>query len=371
MDLETLKEHFELAPSDEAHCRELLSLVRPEFPRLSELFQTCLLAQRGAREPLAAARQLPRLGRTFLAWLEQLLQGPWDQTYYQRRCREGRFLARIGLAQRHVVTAIAMIRIELQKLARGTADPRACRTSLDKAIDFDLAIMADAQREEELLAQALRERSATTGQLVGTMGHELRSPLSVMESSLFILQGQHAADERVQKHLDRIGQQIALANRKIIGMLDLIRDRPLHRQRLRVAEVVEPAVAHAAIPARIQVILEGLETTPDVVGDLERLEELLGNLLENALEAIGEAPGEIRISGRRGSDQDVVLSLEDSGPGVDAWLLPRLFEPLATGRPGRLGMGLALVRRIALLHQGRVEYSSGPPHRFVVSLPQA
>src|SRR5208283_1150476 len=143
---ESLKEHFELATVDEAQLRSLLPLVRPEFQRLSQVFQSRLLSQRDAREPLAAARQLPRLGRTFVTWLEQLLQGPWDRTYYERRCREGRFLARIGLAQRHVVTAVGVIRIELDGLAQRAPDPRAARTALDKIIDFDLAIMADAQR---------------------------------------------------------------------------------------------------------------------------------------------------------------------------------------------------------------------------------
>jgi signal transduction histidine kinase len=275
------------------------------------------------------------------------------------------------LGQHHVVTALGAVRIELAALAQATSDPGRCREALDKAIDFDLAIMAGAQREEELLVQAQSERATTMGMLVGTMCHELRNPLSVMESSVFLLQGHLGDDPRAQKHLDRISQQIGLSERRIGGMLDLIRDRPLRLRRLKLAEVLGPAVAQAAVPTWIRVTLAGLEDAPDISGDLKRLLELFGQLLQNALQAIGEAAGEIRITGQRGPDQDVLISIADSGPGVPAWLLPKLFEPLSTSHSGQLGLGLAQVRRAAELHRGRVEYHPGPPHRFTVSLPQA
>lgn len=371
MKLQSLRDYFELTDDEGARLRELLPLVRPEFPRLGRLFEDTLLSQRGARQAFGAARQLHRLGRTFLVWLEQLLAGPWDQAYFERRSREGRFLARIGLAQHHVVTALDAVRIELAACARDTADPLLCRAALDKALDFDMAIMAGAQREEELLARAQTERATTMGLLVGTMCHELRNPLSVMESSVFLLQGQLGDDPRVQKHLDRISQQIGLAERRIGGMLDLIRDRPLRARRLELSEVLGPAVAQAAVPAWIRVTLEGPEDAPEIAGDLKRLLELFGQLLQNALQAIGESAGEIRITSRRGPDQDILVSVADSGPGVPAWLLPKLFEPLVTSHTGQLGLGLAQVRRIAELHRGRVEYHPGPPHRFTVSLPLA
>ena len=84
---------------------------------------------------------------------------------------------------------------------------------------------------EDLLSRATRsERLATFGQLVGSIGHELRNPLGVIESSLFLLRGRAGDDDRVKKHLDRIGEQVRLSNQIISGLLDMVRDRPLPRE---------------------------------------------------------------------------------------------------------------------------------------------
>ena len=107
------------------------------------------------------------------------------------------------------------------------------RTALGKILDLELAIMLHTYRDDLLAQQARIERLSTFGQLVGSIGHDLRNPLGVIETSLYILRGRVGEDERATKHLDRIGEQLGVANGIITNLLDMIRNRPLQRERVR------------------------------------------------------------------------------------------------------------------------------------------
>src|SRR3954453_19632886 len=111
---------------------------------------------------------------------------------------------------------------------RNPEELRKARIAVGKILDLELAIMLHTYREDLLSQQARAERLSTFGQLVGSIGHELRNPLGVMESSLYILKGRLPKDdERATKHVDRIGEQLAVANTIITDLLDMIRDKPL------------------------------------------------------------------------------------------------------------------------------------------------
>jgi signal transduction histidine kinase len=235
-------------------------------------------------------------------------------------------------------------------------------------LDLELAVMLHTYRED-LVAQRERiERLSTFGQLAGAIGHELRNPLGVMESSLYILKGRLAGDERAMKHLGRIGDQVTISNQIINTLLDLIRDRPLVRERVRLAEILAAARDGVPVPEGVEIEVSEVEGLPEVEGDAGQLRQVLVNLLENAVHAAGER-GQVRVTGVRG-DTTVELTVEDSGPGVDPSVRKRLFEPLVTTKEKGIGLGLALVRRIVERHEGTVAYEGGDGRpRFVVRLP--
>jgi signal transduction histidine kinase len=106
-----------------------------------------------------------------------------------------------------------------------------------------------------------------------------------------------------------------------------------------------------------------------VDGDPVQLRQVFVNLLENAVFAASPA-GEVGVVGRRAEDA-VEIAVEDSGPGVDAATRRRLFEPLITTKERGIGLGLALVKRIAERHGGSVGYSDRPGGgaRFTIRLP--
>jgi signal transduction histidine kinase len=204
---------------------------------------------------------------------------------------------------------------------------------------------------------------------VGSIGHELRNPLGVIESSLYILRGRLGDDERVRKHAERISEQLGIANQIISDLLDMIRDRPLEREKARPAELVDAAVALVKRPPEVKLELEGLAALPEILADASKLRQVLVNLLDNAVHAVGAA-GEVRVSGRVEGEK-VMLAVEDTGPGVDPSIRGRLFEPLITTKAKGIGLGLPLVRRIVERHGGTVSYESRTQGgaRFVVRLP--
>ncbi|WPB81531.1 protoglobin domain-containing protein [Archangium violaceum] len=372
---EELKRYVGFGADDEHALRSLHELARHEFPAISEVFYDRILEHEGARSALAGESQVGHLKVTLVAWMEQLLRGPWDEEYFLLRCRIGRMHVRIALPQHYMFGAMNILRQELnriidQRYVQQPAQLCIARMALGKILDLELAIMLHTYREDLLAQQARSERLSTFGQLVGSIGHELRNPLGVIETSLFILKGRPlATDERAAKHLGRIGEQVTLANRIVTDLLDMIRDRPLKREPLRLDEVWKDALTSVHAPEAVSLRAEGLEGLPTLQGDPGQMRQVFVNLLENAVQAVGEK-GEVVLSASAGPEK-VELVLEDTGPGVSDTIRRRIFEPLMTTKARGIGLGLPLVKRIIERHGGSITYAPREGHgaRFVLRLP--
>src|SRR5262245_46243207 len=344
---EELKRYVGFTDRDEAALRSIYPHALPELARIATVFYDRILAHEGARKALEGGESVVgRLKVTLVAWLDSLLQGPWDEAYYERRARIGRVHVRIALPQQYMFGAMNVLRQELNGLLdRQFIDSpdvlRSTRLALGKILDLELAIMLHTYREDLLAQQSRVERLSTFGQLIGSIGHELRNPLSVIETSLYILKGRTGDDERAQKHVGRIGEQLVIANDIITKLLDMIRDRPLQRSPVDLAALAHGAAESIPRPPEVSLTFTGLEGLPEVAGDPVQLRQVLVNLVENAVHAASPA-GQVRISGSSGEAQ-VVLTVEDSGKGVDESIRARLFEPLITTKAKGIGLGLALV----------------------------
>jgi len=370
--LEELQRYVGFTAADGEALRALHPVAEPQFQRISDVFYDRILKHEGARKALEGGEsQVGHLKHTLVAWMDELLRGPWDQPYFERRARIGRKHVAIALPQHYMFGAMNVLRQELNAVIdRAYLDRpeqlRAARVALGKILDLELAVMLHTYREDLLSQQARSERLSTFGQLIGSIGHELRNPLGVMESSLYILKGRVTEDERARKHLDRIGEQLGIANSIIKDLLDMIRDRPLVAGRLHLREVLESAVDQL----QLAVALEPVAQLPEVEGDPSQLRQVFVNLLDNAAHAAGPA-GWVRIEGAV-EGGSVAVAIEDSGPGVEETVRPRLFEPLITTKQKGIGLGLALVKRIVERHGGTISYEPrGRGARFVVRLPKA
>ncbi len=373
--LAELKRYVRFGEADERALRALHAAAVPRFEHIAAVFYDRILSHEEARKALVGGEsRIGHLKVTLVAWMDSLLSGPWDDAYWERRCEIGRVHVRIGLPQHYMFGAMNVMRVELADIAwarfHGAPEElEAVRTALGKILDLELAIMLHTYRDDLLAQQARVERLSTFGQLIGSIGHDLRNPLGVIETSLYILRGRVAADEKAAKHLDRISEQLGIANGIISNLLDMIRNRPLQREPVRLSEVVAGAAGAVKHPAGVALSVDGVDGLPEVDGDPVQLRQVFVNLLENAVYA-ASPQGSVGVRARA-VDGAIEVHVEDSGPGVDAATRRRLFEPLITTKARGIGLGLALAKQIAERHGGSVEYSDRAEGgaRFTVRLP--
>lgn len=370
-----LKRYVEFTETDERALRTLHSIAQEHFKPFSEVFYARILEHEGARRSLTGGESVVgHLKVTLQAWMDKLLSGPWDEAYFEVRCRIGRMHVRIDLPQHYMFGAMNVIRQQMNELIdrnyEGDLSARSqARLALGKILDLELAIMLHTYREDYIAQQSRQERLATFGQLVGSMGHELRNPLGVIETSLHILKGRIGEDERARKHVDRIGAQVGIANKIISDLLDMIRDRPLARESFSLERILTEVIDDIKAPAGVSIEVSALDASATLAGDRGQLRQLFTNLIDNAVHACAD-DGRVMIVVAR-ADGQLRIAVEDTGPGVDAAIRRRLFEPLVTTKEKGVGLGLALVKRIAERHEGSVAYEprEGGGARFVVLLP--
>lgn len=364
-----VKQYLQFGPDDEAALRSVRALVAPAFDACTERFYAHITAHPPARAVLEAGEsRVGHLKVTLKIWLQQLFDGPWDEAYFERRMRIGRVHVRIKLPQQYMVTAMHGLREQLLETLIAAGETRAV-TALTRLIDLELCIMMQSYQEQLLSDQSAADRHSTVKVLVGGVGHELRNPLSVIASSAHLARLGLSDVATVEKHLGRIETNAARAQEILSSLIDVVRESPVERRPVMLQQTVSEALAQLQWPQGITLDRPPVEPPVKVSGDAVQLRQVLVNLLQNALDAL-KSSGRISIALEPRGPQ-VLLHVDDSGPGIAAEIAGRLFDPLVTTRAGGVGLGLTLVKRLTERHGGTVQTSTSPlgGARFTVSLP--
>jgi PAS domain S-box-containing protein len=254
-----------------------------------------------------------------------------------------------------------------------------------KRVEREREQMIDAERAAR--AEAERQ-SGLKDEFLATLSHELRTPLTAILGWSEVLQARaSAAGGEIAKGLAIIVRNARSQAKIIDDLLDVGRMLAgkvrLEVRRTRLVEVVDAAVETARPPAdargvglRVEALGGGGEAT--VLGDADRLQQVVWNLLTNAIKF--SAPGgAVTVTLSSGGGR-VTLVVSDRGEGITAEFLPFVFDRFrqadgtTTRRHGGLGLGLSIVKQVVELHGGHVAAASGGPGRgstFTVSLPCA
>ena len=236
----------------------------------------------------------------------------------------------------------------------------------------------DRKQAEEALHRAQAElahvtRVATLGEMTASIAHEVNQPLAAVVNNatacLHWLAAQNLEEARQSAEF-----VIADSHRagEIIGRIRaLIKKAPSRKDRVDVNETILEVIALA----RSEVQSNGVslrtrlgDELPLILGDRIQLQQVILNLMINAIEAMNEvddAPRELLISSARGDSQSVLISVRDSGPGLNPDSLDRLFHAFHTTKPHGMGMGLAISRSIVEAHGGRLWAAANVPHGAV------
>jgi PAS domain S-box-containing protein len=222
--------------------------------------------------------------------------------------------------------------------------------------------------ERKRVEEALREADRQKDEFLAMVSHELRNPLAALAAAAQVLRATTQSDATIGSAAGVIERQTRQMTRLIEDLIDVTRVRmgkiTLEREPLDLAELVNGVVSAWREARR----LEGrapvrMETSPAwLEGDRARLEQIVSNLLDNALK-FTPAAGRIDVTVKRESDL-AVLRVADSGRGIDPHALLRIFGSFIQGgqtdTPGErgLGLGLAVVQRLTELHGGSVSAAS-------------
>jgi two-component system, NtrC family, sensor histidine kinase HydH len=374
--LDSLKAYVAFSEDSSALLRDAFPLLAPHVARIIDDFYATIEAHPGARHAITGgAPQIDRLKGTLRRWLEELFVGPHDEAYFERRARIGRVHVRIDLPQAYMFTAMNRIRVQAAKVLRESllADPvrlQGTLVAMHQIMDIDLAIMLETYREDLMARNRRAERLATIGQFAAGIGHELRNPLGVIESSVFLLRHHLTGpdlDPKITRHLDKISTEVARANKTINDLLELARNRPPLGQATALDDLVQASVAEAQLPPTIQV---NTRIPPGAEGllDPDQVRRVLVNLLVNASQAM-QGHGQVFLEVERGQ-HTCRFRVRDSGPGVPDEVRHQIFEPLFTTKAQGNGIGLALSRRIAEAHGGTLVLEPCPSGaQFLMTIP--
>jgi signal transduction histidine kinase/CheY-like chemotaxis protein len=235
------------------------------------------------------------------------------------------------------------------------------------------------------MREALAESDRRKDEFLATLAHELRNPLAPVRNAIHILRARLPPTPELHWARDVIDRQVTQMTRLIDDLMDVSRITrgtfELRRERVTLEEVVRGAVetSRPSIDASGHELAVELPHEPVFLdADIIRLAQVFSNLLNNAAKYTPPG-GRIAVTGEIDAGM-VRVSVEDSGIGIPAAMLTRVFEPftqldrsLERSRSG-LGIGLALAKRLVEMHGGTIEAHSGGPglgSRFMVQLPVA
>ena len=275
----------------------------------------------------------------------------------------------------HWVRPLIEVQAATERIAQGDFDTRLNTRRSDE--------IGDAMRNINQMAASLKKLEGARRQWIADMSHELRTPLTVLRGEIDgLIDGVIVQTPQAMLSLrEEVLRLNALVDDlHLLAMADL-RALPCYFEEVDAVQLLEGIVQRFSLRAAQQgltLTLEAFHEGPMVVRwDARRIEQLVGNLLDNSLRYT-DAPGQVLVRLRSDGQEKVVIEVEDTAPGVSANDLPRLFEPLYRGDASRdrstggSGLGLAICSQMAQAHHGviRAEASARGGVLFHLELPR-
>jgi len=262
---------------------------------------------------------------------------------------------------------------------------RQLHTQLEKRVQERTAELEESNQLLRRSEEALKEANRRKDEFLMMLAHELRNPLAPLRNALEVLKLSSADHQAVEKSRAMMERQVAHLGRMVDSLLDVSRliggKVILRSERLDFARLVRLAVEDHRPDfeqAGLDLSVDSPEVPVWVSGDSTRLTQVIDNVLDNArkfTERGGRVEVRVQVEPER---QQAVLTVRDTGAGIEPEMLPRLFDTFAQAdrsldrSKGGLGLGLAMVRGLVELHGGQVSTASAGPGQgamFTIRLP--
>jgi two-component system, NtrC family, nitrogen regulation sensor histidine kinase GlnL len=263
-----------------------------------------------------------------------------------------------------------------------TADGRQVPTSLvtaalfghDGELDGAVAVLRDASRVRQLETDVRRgETLAAAGRMVLGLAHEIKNPLGAMRGAVQLLARELGTASPLIEYTEVLTTEVDRLNRLVERLMDLARPVEIRAVPLNLHQLLERVAVLSEETARAQaitIVRRYDPSLPPILGDEDRIVQLLHNLVRNAMDAM-PAGGTLTLVTRVsmnalfgkmdvGAGQRTMVEVQviDEGVGIPAAVRARIFDPFFTTKDRGLGLGLAICHRIIEEHHGAVQVES-------------
>ena len=263
------------------------------------------------------------------------------------------------LLSRLVLRPIEYLRDGVMQLSGQNFNASVPIRSADELGDLAKAFNAMAARlraaHDEQAQRFRKDKLTAMGELSAALAHEIRNPIGVINTSSALLE-KSAGDPKKTAELVRMIREESLRVSDLVqDFLQLSRHRQPAFAAIDPAQPMERALNTALAGKNNIAVSKQLDHDgAEIMADAGLLQQAWGNLFTNSLQAMAGRKGELRLSARVDGDH-VQLSVEDSGPGIAAEIMPRLFEPFFTTKEEGTGLGLTIANTLVEANGGRLE----------------
>jgi signal transduction histidine kinase len=228
-------------------------------------------------------------------------------------------------------------------------------------------------REKQNLLQTHLDRRANKFTVVGEMSskmvHDIKNPLTVIKVQVDLLKLRYSKEEdaTLLNSLDRMGQAVNGITNHINDILNFIRETPSTFENNSILKILKESIIYVNKPDNVSIDLPLNDLT--ILCDATKLQRVFTNIIMNSTQAM-EKGGTITIQISE-QDDDVIIQISDTGPGIPTEVLPKIFEPLFTTKKDGTGLGLSTCKKIIEEeHNGSILVQNNPT-TFVIKIPKA
>ena len=246
------------------------------------------------------------------------------------------------------------LRNQLEKISKKEIELELQKKYLEKQIE---------EKSQDLIKS---EKMAAIGELTSRLAHDLRNPLSVLQGAHAVIKENPKLNvhERL-KNNNRMERAILKIVHLVDNVLDYVRISELDLQKVPITQILDSAIDSIDVPAKVKIKCD--KTDIEINCDIRKMDAVFSNLITNSIQAIDD-DGDITIQVST-IDDDIIIEIVDTGPGMTESLISKIFDPLFTTKSNGTGLGLSICKTIVEQHGGKILVKSNPT-TFTLTIPK-
>jgi len=246
------------------------------------------------------------------------------------------------------------LRNQLEKISKKEIELELQKKYLEKQIE---------EKSQDLFKS---EKMAAIGELTSRLAHDLRNPLSVLQGAhAVIMENPKLSVHERLKNNNRMERAISKIVHLVDDVLDYVRISELELQKIPIIAILDSAIDSMDVPPNVKIKCD--KTDIEINCDIRKMDAVFSNIITNSIQAIDD-DGDITIQVST-IDDDIIIEIVDTGPGMTESLISKIFDPLFTTKSHGTGLGLSICKTIVEQHGGKILVKSNPT-TFTVTIPK-